>query len=371
MEPKQKPTPHTTRDDDVDLGHFFYQTGGAITNFFNWLGRVFTSLGHALLLFLFFVKRNFLWLLAGLLLGIVYGLFVTSKSGNSYYSEMTVKTNFSSSRALYGTLQYFNALISNRQTAEVSKTFSLTAAEASSIIYFEAEPVVSEVITADMYKEKFLNLYHNTQVRMDTFWVKTISYREFKNSLTNFDYPLHKIKVTSYNPYIFPKIQQGLVKYISANETLKSIKANGEQLNAEEINLLESSIRSLDTLRNAYTRRLAAGITSGEKGNNITMLEGDMVMNPPELELYNKVLQLKDELKMVKNQAVLERNILEIYSPFSSVGRKEGFLKQKITQFGLLGLLIAFIITAFIGLYKTLTRLENVYRKEKSLKTGT
>jgi hypothetical protein len=370
MEPKQKPTPHTTREDDVDLGHLFNQTGSAITNFFNWLGRVFNALGHAFLLFLFFLKRNFLWLLAGLLLGMGYGLFVSTKSGSSYYSRMTVKTNFHSSRALYGTMDYFNALISSGQTAELSKLFSLTASEASSITYFEAEPVKSEVITADLYREKFLNLYHNTQVRMDTFWVKTITYNEFKNSLTNFDYPLHHIKVISYNPYVFPKIQQGLINYISENETLKKVRANGEELNTEEINLLESSIRSLDTLRNAYTKRLAAGITSGEKGNNITMLEGDMVMNPPELELYNKVLQLKDELKMVKNQAVLEKNILEIYSPFSSVGRKEGFLKQKITQFGLLGLLIAFIITAFAGLYKTLTRLENVYKKEKSLNTG-
>jgi len=370
MEPKQKPTPPGNREDDVDLGHLFYQTGGAITNFFNWLGNVFLGLGHALLLFLFFLKRNFLWLLAGLLLGMGYGLFVLSKSGSSYYSQSTIRTNFNSSRALYGTIDYFNALISNKQLSTISKIFSLTPAEASSITYFEIEPVKSEVIAADLYKEKFLNLYHNTQVRMDTFWVKTITYREFKNSLTNFDYPLHRIMVTSYNPFVFPKIQQGLIKFVSENETLQNIKANGEQINNEEITLLESSIRSLDTLRNAYTKRLAAGITSSEKGNNITMLEGDMVMNPPELELYNKVLQLKDELKMVRNEAVLEKNILEVYSPFASVGIKEGFLKQKITQYGLVGLLIAFIITAAIGLFKTLTHLENVYKKEKSLKTG-
>ncbi len=73
---------------------------------------------------------------------------------------------------------------------------------------------------------------------------------------------------------------------------------------------------------------------------------------------------------MVRNEAVLEKNILEVYSPFASVGIKEGFLKQKITQYGLVGLLIAFLITAAIGLFKTLSHLENVYKKEKSLKTG-
>ena len=369
MEPKQKPAPQTTREDDVDLGHLFYQTGSVINNFFRWLGRAFNFLGNALLHFLFFLKGNFVWLIAGLIIGMGYGFYSFSKTGASYYSEMTVKTNFNSSRALYGTMNFFNALISNKQTGELSKIFSLSPAEAEGLNYFEATPVVSEVITADLYKERFLNLYHNTQVRMDTFWIKTITYRDFKNSLTKYDYPLHEIKVISNNAFIFPRIQQGLVNFISSNKTLQEVKANGDQVNKQEINLLETSLQSLDTLRNAYYKRLASGTTSSEKGNNLTMLEGNVVMSPPELELYNKLLQLKDELKMVKNQAIHENNILEIYSPFASAGRKEGFLKQKVVQYGLYGLLLAFIITALIGLYKMLTRLESKYNKEKLLKT--
>ena len=369
MEPKQKPAPRTNQEDDVDLDHLFYQTGSVINNFFNWLGRVFIYFGKAFLLFLFFLKRNILWLCVGLIIGMGYGFYKLNKTGASYYSEMTVKTNFNSSRALYGTMDFFNALISNKQTTELSKIFSLSPAEAEGINYFEATPVVSEVITADLYKERFLNLYHNTQVRMDTFWVKTITYRDFKNSLTKYDYPLHEVKVISNNAFIFPRIQQGMVNFISSNKTLQEVKANGDEVNKQEINLLESSIQSLDTLRNAYYKRLSSGVTASEKGNNLTMLEGDVVMNPPELELYNKVLQLKDELKMVKNQAIHENNILEIYSPFASTGRKEGFLKQKIVQNGLYGLLVAFIITALIGLFKTITRLESKYNKEKLLKT--
>ena len=65
-----------------------------------------------------------------------------------------------------------------------------------------------------------------------------------------------------------------------------------------------------------------------------------------------------------------KKNILEIYSPFASVGRKVGFLQQKIVQYALRGLLIAFVITALIGIYKTLTRLESKYNKNQLLKTG-
>ena len=217
-----------------------------------------------------------------------------------------------------------------------------------------------------MYKERFLSLYHNTQVRMDTFWVKTITYDDFKNSLTKYDYPIHEIRAVSNNAYVFPKIQKGLINFMSRNETLQAVKANGEDVSKQEVSLLESSIRSLDTLRSSYNKRLASGGNTNDRGNTVTMLEGNMVTIPPELELYNKMLQLKDELKQARNEAVLQQNILEVYSPFAAVGRRESFLEQRIVRYSLYGLLAAFIITALIGLYKTLTAMEQEYKKAKT-----
>ena len=46
--------------------------------------------------------------------------------------------------------------------------------------------------------------------------------------------------------------------------------------------------------------------------------------------------------------------------------RKESFLEQRIVRYGLYGLLVAFIITALIGLYKTLTAMEQEYKKAKT-----
>ncbi len=365
MEPTQKPSARPTpKEDDVDLGRLFYKTGGAINNFFLGIGRFFAWLGKALLLFVFFLRKNILWLLIGVAIGAGYGYYLVAKNGKDYHATMTVQANYNSTRALYNTINIFNALVDNRKTDDLSKIFNISKEEAASLRGFSISPVESELIAAQLYKERFLNLYHNTRVRMDTFWIKTVKYEDFKSSLTKFDYPIHEVKATSNNALIFPKIQQGFVTYVSNNESLLAGKATGTSSNEEEIKLLENSIQSLDTLRNSYNKRLTTPSNSRE-GTNVTMLDGNLAAANPELQLYDKMLQLKDELKMAKSQAVQEREIIQVVSPFGAMGQSAGFLQQKVVQYSLIGLLLAFIIVGAIRLNKYLTSLEKSLNKDK------
>ena len=92
MEPTQKPSPRTPlKEDDVDLGHLFYQTGGAISNFFRAIGQFFVAIGTAILYFLFFLRRNIIWLALGAIIGAGYGFYLLNKHGRNYHSEMTVR----------------------------------------------------------------------------------------------------------------------------------------------------------------------------------------------------------------------------------------------------------------------------------------
>lgn len=370
MEQTPKPsTRQTPREEDVDLGHLFYKTGGAINNFFLWMGKIFTELANMVLLFLFFLRRNLMWLLVGTALGVGYGFYVLSKEGSNYFSSMTVQANYNSSRALYSSMDYFNALIGSRQRKELAKTFNITEPEAASLIYFESNPVVTELIAADLYKNRFLNLYHNTRLRMDTFWVKTISYKDFKSSLTKYDYPIHQVKVTSTNATVFRKLQDGIIRQVSSNELLQLEKKNGVASNQQEVQLLESSLKSLDTLRDSYNKRLAATGPSKE-GNNVTLLDGNLTAANPELQLYDKMLQLKDELKMVRSQAVIENDILQVYAPFSSVGQSAGLLENKIFKYAYIGTLMALIIILVIALYKYLGTLETKHARNRNAAKG-
>src|SRR5207237_9303233 len=105
------------------------------------------------------------------------------------------------------------------------------------------------------------------------FWTKTIPYNEFKNSLTKYDYPLHDITVISSNMMVFQKLQQGILREVTSNKLLQDIKNTEHSINVDEEELLTSSIKSIDTLRNVYYKRLSA-VKSGEQGNNLTLMEG-------------------------------------------------------------------------------------------------
>ena len=109
--PGQKP-----QDDDIDLGKIFDKTGGMIATFFKWVDRGLNSFSNGVLDLLFLLRRNFIWLLAGTLAGVGLGIYFHSKNGDRYTSTMTVRANFNSTRALYSTIGYLNALINNRET---------------------------------------------------------------------------------------------------------------------------------------------------------------------------------------------------------------------------------------------------------------
>lgn len=358
MEPTQKITPPSKPgDEDVDLDQLFYKTGGIVHSFFTGLGRFLSGIGIALLQIIFFFQRNLLWIAVGLAAGLCYGFILSARTGAKFSSSMVVRANFNSSRSLYGAIDQLNALVNNSQKDELSRLLHITPAEAETLLNFEATPVKSEMVTSEMYKNQFLKLERNTKVRMDTFWIKTIDYKTFKSSLSDLDYPVQEITVFSNSPLIFSKLQKGIIDLTSSNELLQEMKSSGEKTNAEAIDLIAASLQSLDTLRAAYNKRLSnQSLESG--GNNLTMTEGPALANAPELDLYDKMLELKDELKNAKGQAVLEKNILQVYTPFSSVGEKVSFFKQTSVKYALLGFYLSVFLVIAIGLYKYLKRLE-------------
>lgn len=365
MEAKTNVPSKTKReDDDIDLGQLFNKTGGFIVSFFNWVGNIFLKLGNFLLYILFLIWKNAIWILAGTLIGVGIGIYFQSKNGARYSSTMTVRANFNSSRALYSTIDYFNALINSNQTDMLSKIFRISASEASSLNLFEASPVKSEKSITEMYNDQFMRQEKMTVKRMDTFWTKTIPYKDFKASLTKYDYPVHEITLISSNVTIFPKIQEGLLNEISSNKLLQDIRNAELNINKVELDILNSSIQSIDSLRSVYYKRLSSEKPT-DPGNSVTLMEGGVESQAPELELYDKLIDLKNELKTLKSNAVLETDIIMVYSSFGTFGQKESFLKQNIVKWSVLGFLISISVVLLLALSRHLRDLESRFKTKR------
>jgi hypothetical protein len=344
------------RDPDADISLLLYKTGKAFKQFFLWIARCINKLGSAVLVTLLFLFRNFIWLLIGAALGIAYGVFKESKS-SAYTSQMVVKANYNSARSVYNTIDYVNALISANQTASLARFFGITEAEAAQLSDFEIEPVQSELITADLYKQEFFQPERDKKIRLDTFWTRTIKYEDFKESLTKYDYPYQAITAYTTNPFIFSKLAPGISQHIGQNTLLSAVNEQQAKSNAGEELLLESSLRGLDSLRKAYNERLTKGESTVPPGNQMTVMQGTQEATTPELDLYDKMLRMQDELKKSRARSATEKNVIEIYSPFNPVGKKVSFV-QSVSWSAFYGFLAALIILLLISIYKWLVVFE-------------
>jgi hypothetical protein len=370
MDPVKKDSSKTDfSGSDADVSFLLYKIGHAVKRFFILIGQGLAGIGAGMLAALLFLLRNIIWILIGIVISVSYGVYKMSKTGPRYTSDITVKANFGSSRTLYYSVDYLNSLVGTGGTKQLSDLFGISEKEASHLLGFSIKPVRSEIIVSDLYREQFMEYDRTSKVRLDTFWTRTITYEDFKESLTNFDFPYYVITVEATQPDIFSHLEKGIVMHVSKNELLLEIKQQQALSNQDEEKLIVNAIRNLDSLRQAYNQRISKSTTDGTSGNQVTLLQTAPELKTPELDLYDKMLELQAELKKARKRAVTEQDIIEIHSPFAPIGKPTPIFSNLMT-FVLIGFGIAVLILTAIALYKFLTAVEASRKRGKSLKTS-
>jgi hypothetical protein len=349
---------------DIDLGSVLLILGRGFRSIGRFFYRLFVAFGDAILHTLLFLKRRMWWLIGALVIGLSLGSYLNHLNGTLYYSVMTARYNFGSTRALYSTVDYLNAMIGEHRQADLSKLLSISPAEARTIKRFSVEPLKSEKIISDLYDEYFLSSDRSFGSRTDTFWTRTIKYSEFKEGLTKYDIPIQQLTAYSIQPDIFPKIEQGLINAVVRNGTLKRNEEINKRILGDEEQILVSSIQGLDTLRQVYNERLRRAEKDAQTGTtNLTVLDRSMLKPSPELELYDKLLQFKDELKAIRAITLNNQEIVQVSASFVPLGRKVSILKQSIFNTALQLVTLTLLILVIIEIYKAL----GSYEKSKKV----
>ncbi len=358
MENHEK-TPSRPENNDVDLGDLvglFIKAGRKIVNFF---GLIFRLIGQAILYILFFLKRYMIWIGLAVILGLAFGIFVDYKLGSKYEGQMTVRTNFGSARALYNSMDYLNSLVYEHKLKELSSIFSISETDAASVLHFDAVPVDDELMLADLYKEKFLTVNRDEKLRMDTFWTRIIKFEDFKKQVNKFDVPLHTITVISKHVDVFQKLQPGILNSIVGNEVLKRNQEMSLQTQKDEEKIIMSSIDGLDTLKRMYNLRIQKQAEGKENTTaNLNLIDKDLAIKTPELDLYDKVLQMKDELRATRNNAMDRQDIIQVFSPFTPYGKKLNLLRQNSASYAIDSIVLVLILLIIIDIYKALDKTE-------------
>ncbi|MFI5152026.1 MAG: hypothetical protein ACHQET_01750 [Chitinophagales bacterium] len=349
----QEKRPTQPESNDVELGVLMNLFIRICRKIFGFFAGIFEELAGWISWIVRFLRRNLIWIVLAALAGEIWGIYLDNKHGSKYESNMVVRTNFQSGHALYNIVDYLNALVSQGKFADLEKALGVSEKEARGLRYFDAQPVEDELLLTELYKQRFLAMDRSDLVRMDTFWSRTFKYEDFKKSLSKFDMPLHQISVMSIDPAIFSKIQNGLVNLITQNEVLKKNQELAMENRNDEEHILVSSIQGLDTLRRVYNQLLQQRSASKESGTtNLNFLDKELSIKTPELDLYDKILALKDELKRLRVVSAESQSVIQVYSPFSPVGKRMNLLKQDSSYYTGTMVMAAIVILLIIEIYR-------------------
>ena len=257
---------------------------------------------------------------------------------------------------LYNKLEYFNSLIKLGRTKDLAKTFSITEIQANKLKEFTVSPIRNDFEAAKLYRTTFLDNIRNNDTG-DTLWSKTMSFNEFKKTLSDIDFPLQKVRLYSSDPDVYSNVERGLINSVVNNKSLQSIKdSTSEMLNDEEY-ILQRSLNGLDSLRDGYNKRIR-NLALGWKGEGNNVVIADKEIKSPEVELFDKELILKDELIKAKKRKIEQQDILQVYAGFNATGMKVSSFNQDFTKYSWIGLLISFIVVLLVNLFIYLGKIE-------------
>lgn len=326
--------PNNNASDEVDLGQLFQLIGKGFQKLFNFIASIFKGIFHLIILFLLFLQKNFVVLLASIVIGVVAGFLADMYKTPKYISKMVVEPNFNSVQQLYNNIDFYNDLAKAEDSVTLSSTLNISISEAGAI----------KKIFVDSYSDENqkIQLFDEFIRELDTTTVKALDYESYLKNFNSMDARFHRISLIATNDQVAKKVQPAIVKSISANEYFKLQKSiNDENLKLQE-KIYNQQLSEIDSLQQLYKRVLEKEADKPMQGTNINLAENGESQNK-ELALVKERDVLKSRLVSLNKEKADKSSILNIISDFPARGVKvKGFWKNYKFVFPMI--LAAFII---------------------------
>lgn len=333
MSNSTNPTP-PSQNEEVDLGQLFTLIGNAFNRLFSFVGSIFTTLFTFLINLLVAVRRNIIgFLIAGVVGGSI-GLVKHIYSPIVYEGTLVVAPNFESSRQLYNNIAYYNTLVAQQDSLQLSKVLKISAQQAASLMEFEVAPVISESTKLQQYNSLILSL--------DSISREEINYEKYLSTLDPIDYKQHQITVSSKDRLIYPALRKPILASISENDYFK----DKQQVTLKNIALNDSltlvSLQETDSLRGVYEKVLLEEAKKQNASTSIVMEQQGQ--NNKELLLLDRKLILQSQLESNNEERLESQEILKVISDFPEVGYERSGISNNLIVMGALGGIVLFAL---------------------------
>ena len=330
MSNSTNPAP-SSQNEEVDLGQLFTLIGNAFNRLFSFIGSIFIGLFTILINLLIVVRKNLVGFGIAVVIGASIGFVKQMYSPVVYQGTMVVAPNFESSRQLYNNISYYNTLVQQQDSIQLSKVLKISSRQASLLVTFEVEPVISESAKLQQYNNLIQSLDSTSRVEID--------YEKFLNTLDPIDYKQHQITVGSKDRLLYPALRKPILASISENAYFKDKQTMTLKNIALNDSLTLVSLKETDSLRSVYEKVMIEEAKKQNASTSIVMEQQGQ--NNKELLLLDRKLRLQSQLESNNEQRLEGQEILKVISDFPEVGYvKSGILDNFVYLGALAGVLL-------------------------------
>ena len=316
---------------------------------FNALSAIFTGIKSAVVylvwksysLVIYSIKAiivNYKVIVPVLLLAFLAGLFNEKKSKPLYNSKMLVMTYFDSKYQLVENLNYYNALIANKDTNELSRVFKIDVIDLESLYSFEISPGLET-------RNDQLKYYDTYLKQIDTSMTEVISFDEFIKNRDLLSGNLFEINVIAEKKDVFRKLENGLKGSFANNHSVK-VKSKRDSSLTLKSKTIKSQIEQINDLKETYVSVLKQQAeTPNLKMGFSEIPVTEELPRTFEYDLLKTELSLRDRLRDIEETKIKYNEFYDILSSFQETGTR---YKSLTTNYKIVYPLYVFILMIFI-----------------------
>ncbi|WP_335972992.1 hypothetical protein [Gaetbulibacter jejuensis] len=311
-----KNLPEHTPSEEIDLIQIFNMIGALFNRLYNFIKSIFKAIFSILIYALKAIIDNFKIIAIVVIVAGCLGFALEKTRPDIYNSQMLVKPYFDSKFQLVTNINYYNALIEEKDYKQLTQIFGINEEDAEQLIKFEIHPGPEN--ENDQIKQ-----YDNFLKGLDSIRAQEVEFDEFLENRSIYSGDIFEINVQSFKKDVFRSLEDGLNSTFTNTYSIKKMEKRDSLIAIKKERIL-SSIKVVDSLKQVYVNVMEE--ESKSQDGSYTTRDGLSFIQEKtktkEYELLEQEINLRKELSELESQKVEEDVFFDTLSSFQDVGAK-------------------------------------------------
>src|SRR5690606_7742689 len=195
----QEPKKQSNANEEIDLIVLFNMIGNAFARFFNFIGSIFKAIFSVIVYALKAIIIHFKIIAVVILIAGILGYIADQFKPTIYSSKMVVKPYFDSKYQLITNINYYNALIEEKDTNTLSEIFDVDEESAKQIKNFDIE------LGPETENDKIIQ-YDRFLASLDSIRAQDVAFDDFVDNRSIYSGDLYEISIESEKKDIFKSL---------------------------------------------------------------------------------------------------------------------------------------------------------------------